>query len=188
MVESIHWKETNNAVRDPSLFILIPAFKLHTPVFLSFLTLIKNVLCWCLMFLQYSCHAHRTYVYLGTFADWPFSEVLVFTLVFIPLWILPSTFSGLAAGAFCIQFGVQGAWGLVRLISKLDKFADLWYNYSLDSHPTRGDVTSSIPSYVSRCRIPIRQRISTHSELQPRLKPVCLRPCYFLDCNPNLFP
>jgi hypothetical protein len=36
-------------------------------------------------------------------------------LVFIPLWILPSTFSGLAAGAFCIQFGVQGAWGVVRL-------------------------------------------------------------------------
>ena len=45
--------------------------------------------------------------------------------MFIPLWILPSTFSGLAAGAFCIQFGVQGAWGVVRLISKLDKFADL---------------------------------------------------------------
>ena len=32
---------------------------------------------------------------------------------FIPLWILPSSFSGLAAGAFCIQFGVQGAWGVV---------------------------------------------------------------------------
>ncbi|KAF9458790.1 carboxylic acid transporter [Collybia nuda] len=32
---------------------------------------------------------------------------------FIPLWILPSSFSGLAAGAFCIQFGVQGAFGVV---------------------------------------------------------------------------
>ncbi|KIM37555.1 hypothetical protein M413DRAFT_448365 [Hebeloma cylindrosporum] len=34
---------------------------------------------------------------------------------FIPLWILPSTFSGLAAGAFCIQFGVQGAWGVIPI-------------------------------------------------------------------------
>lgn len=32
---------------------------------------------------------------------------------FIPLWILPSSFSALSAGAFCIQFGVQGAWGVV---------------------------------------------------------------------------
>lgn len=34
---------------------------------------------------------------------------------FIPLWILPSTFSGLSAGAFCIQFGVQGAWGVIPI-------------------------------------------------------------------------
>ncbi|KAH7909574.1 carboxylic acid transporter protein [Hygrophoropsis aurantiaca] len=34
--------------------------------------------------------------------------------VFIPLWILPTSFSALAAGAFCIQVGVQGAWGVVR--------------------------------------------------------------------------
>lgn len=34
---------------------------------------------------------------------------------FIPLWILPTSFSALAAGAFCIQFGVQGAWGVVSL-------------------------------------------------------------------------
>ncbi|KAG7098524.1 hypothetical protein E1B28_000464 [Marasmius oreades] len=34
---------------------------------------------------------------------------------FIPLWILPNTFSGLAAGAFCIQFGVQGAWGVIPI-------------------------------------------------------------------------
>lgn len=31
----------------------------------------------------------------------------------IPAWILPTSFSGLAAGAFWIQFGVQGAWGVV---------------------------------------------------------------------------
>jgi len=28
--------------------------------------------------------------------------------VFIPLWIIPNTFGKLAAGAFCVQFGVQG--------------------------------------------------------------------------------
>ena len=32
----------------------------------------------------------------------------LFTGAFIPLWILPNTFGGLAAGAFFIQFGVQG--------------------------------------------------------------------------------
>ncbi|KAF8151313.1 carboxylic acid transporter protein [Crassisporium funariophilum] len=35
--------------------------------------------------------------------------------VFIPLWILPTSFSSLAAGAFCVQFGVQGAWGVVPI-------------------------------------------------------------------------
>ncbi|KAI5119399.1 hypothetical protein M0805_005942 [Coniferiporia weirii] len=34
---------------------------------------------------------------------------------FIPLWILPSTFPALSAGAFCIQFGVQGAWGVIPI-------------------------------------------------------------------------
>jgi SHS family lactate transporter-like MFS transporter len=33
---------------------------------------------------------------------------------FIPLWILPSTFSALSAGAFFLQVGVQGAWGIVN--------------------------------------------------------------------------
>jgi len=35
--------------------------------------------------------------------------------VFIPLWILPTSFSALAAGAFCIQWGVQGAWGVIPI-------------------------------------------------------------------------
>ncbi|KAF8516333.1 carboxylic acid transporter protein [Hysterangium stoloniferum] len=35
--------------------------------------------------------------------------------VFIPLWILPSAFPGLAAGAFFIQIGVQGAWGVIPI-------------------------------------------------------------------------
>ncbi|KDR68317.1 hypothetical protein GALMADRAFT_231483 [Galerina marginata CBS 339.88] len=34
---------------------------------------------------------------------------------FIPLWILPTGFGALAAGAFCIQFGVQGAWGVIPI-------------------------------------------------------------------------
>ncbi|KAG8679425.1 hypothetical protein FRC12_022849, partial [Ceratobasidium sp. 428] len=34
---------------------------------------------------------------------------------FIPLWILPDGFSKLSAGAFCVQFGVQGAWGVVPI-------------------------------------------------------------------------
>jgi hypothetical protein len=38
-----------------------------------------------------------------------------FSGAFIPLWILPSSFSGLAAGAFWVQFGVQGAWGVIPI-------------------------------------------------------------------------
>jgi MFS transporter, SHS family, lactate transporter len=44
--------------------------------------------------------------------------IILFVLlsgVFIPLWILPSGFSTLAAGAFCVQFGVQGAWGVIPI-------------------------------------------------------------------------
>ncbi|GAA5825838.1 hypothetical protein JCM3770_005239 [Rhodotorula araucariae] len=37
----------------------------------------------------------------------------VLTCAFIPLWLLPNSFGGLAAGAFFVQFGVQGAWGVV---------------------------------------------------------------------------
>ncbi|KAG2753185.1 MFS general substrate transporter [Suillus brevipes Sb2] len=35
--------------------------------------------------------------------------------VFIPLWVLPSSFSALSAGAFCVQLGVQGAWGVIPI-------------------------------------------------------------------------
>jgi SHS family lactate transporter-like MFS transporter len=44
--------------------------------------------------------------------------IILFVLlsgVFIPLWILPSGFNALAAGAFCVQFGVQGAWGVIPI-------------------------------------------------------------------------
>ncbi|KAJ7617913.1 MFS general substrate transporter [Roridomyces roridus] len=44
--------------------------------------------------------------------------IIIFTLLigcFIPLWIIPNNFSSLAAGAFCVQFGVQGAWGVIPI-------------------------------------------------------------------------
>ena len=40
---------------------------------------------------------------------------LVYTAIWIPLWILPDSFGGLAAGGFFIQSGVQGAWGIVPI-------------------------------------------------------------------------
>ncbi|KAH9053969.1 MFS general substrate transporter [Lactarius deliciosus] len=40
---------------------------------------------------------------------------VLFSAVFIPLWILPSSFSALSAGAFWVQFGVQGAWGVIPI-------------------------------------------------------------------------
>jgi SHS family lactate transporter-like MFS transporter len=60
----------------------------------------------------------------GVIAGWSSQYIgrrltmILFTLLvgaFIPLWILPTTFSSLAAGAFCIQFGVQGAWGVIPI-------------------------------------------------------------------------
>ena len=33
----------------------------------------------------------------------------------IPLWVLPSSWGTLTAGAFLIQFMVQGAWGVVPI-------------------------------------------------------------------------
>ncbi|WVQ69355.1 uncharacterized protein L199_007572 [Kwoniella botswanensis] len=37
------------------------------------------------------------------------------TAAFLPLWILPTSFGGLAAGGFFVQAGVQGAWGVVPI-------------------------------------------------------------------------
>ncbi|KAI0040953.1 carboxylic acid transporter [Auriscalpium vulgare] len=42
--------------------------------------------------------------------------IVIFVLwigAFIPLWILPNSFGALSAGAFWLQFGVQGAWGVI---------------------------------------------------------------------------
>ncbi|KAH9841795.1 carboxylic acid transporter [Rhodofomes roseus] len=60
----------------------------------------------------------------GTIAGWLSQyigrrlTIILFVLLigaFIPLWILPSTFGALSAGAFCVQFGVQGAWGVIPI-------------------------------------------------------------------------
>ncbi|KAK4687269.1 MFS transporter, SHS family, lactate transporter, partial [Tremellales sp. Uapishka_1] len=40
---------------------------------------------------------------------------LIYTAVWIPLWILPSSFGGLSAGGFFVQSGVQGAWGVIPI-------------------------------------------------------------------------
>lgn len=40
---------------------------------------------------------------------------VILTGALIPAWILPNSFSALAAGAFFLQFGVQGAWGVVPI-------------------------------------------------------------------------
>jgi SHS family lactate transporter-like MFS transporter len=60
----------------------------------------------------------------GTVAGWASQylgrrlTIILFVLsigAFIPLWIIPDNFSKLAAGAFCVQFGVQGAWGVIPI-------------------------------------------------------------------------
>ncbi|KAJ6574223.1 carboxylic acid transporter [Mycena capillaripes] len=60
----------------------------------------------------------------GTIGGWASQHLgrritaVLFTLLtaaFIPLWIIPNDFHGLAAGAFCVQFGVQAAWGVVPI-------------------------------------------------------------------------
>jgi len=46
------------------------------------------------------------------------ATIMVLTIVgaaVIPLWVLPTSFGGLVAGAFLLQFCVQGAWGVVPI-------------------------------------------------------------------------
>jgi MFS transporter, SHS family, lactate transporter len=48
---------------------------------------------------------------LNTFPPYPILFLSIFVCLiglFIPLWIIPDTFSKLSAGAFWVQFGVQG--------------------------------------------------------------------------------
>ncbi|KAG6855937.1 hypothetical protein H0H87_009280 [Tephrocybe sp. NHM501043] len=60
----------------------------------------------------------------GFFAGWISQylgrrlTIVIFVLLigaFIPLWILPTSFGGLSAGAFWVQVGVQGAWGVIPI-------------------------------------------------------------------------
>ena len=72
---------------------------------------------------------------------------------FIPLWILPSSFGALAAGAFCIQFGVQGAWGVVSLDPYWSLLEDTDAR-GTDPYPTRGDVATCFPCNIPRRCLP----------------------------------
>lgn len=50
-------------------------------------------------------------------------------IAFLPLWLLPNSFGGLAAGAFFVQFGVQGSWGVIPIyLSELSplSFRAVW--------------------------------------------------------------
>jgi hypothetical protein len=53
------------------------------------------------------------YLGMGTDDNYVCRIMVAWIGAFIPLWILPSKFGPLSAGAFFIQFGVQGAWGVV---------------------------------------------------------------------------
>ena len=81
---------------------------------------------------------------------------------FIPLCILPSSFSALSAGAFCIQFGVQGAWGVVRQFPFFSHHFSCMYQMLTavkrmsDSHSSGGDVSTCIPSDFSWCCLSTR--------------------------------
>ncbi|KAG1732450.1 uncharacterized protein EDB91DRAFT_675125 [Suillus paluster] len=73
---------------------------------------------------QLWCYCRRCYCWIGESVHWtplddhvcafhnicsPFHQNFVLLVgAFIPLWVLPSSFSGLSAGAFCIQVVVQG--------------------------------------------------------------------------------
>ncbi|KAK7451729.1 hypothetical protein VKT23_012408 [Stygiomarasmius scandens] len=63
------------------------------------------------------CYRRWCHRRLGFSIHRPPSHIICILVVaaFIPLWILPSDFPGLAAGAFCIQFDVQGAWGVIPI-------------------------------------------------------------------------
>ncbi|KLT42908.1 carboxylic acid transporter [Cutaneotrichosporon oleaginosum] len=46
---------------------------------------------------------------------WALILLCLWTAPWIPLWIIPDSFGGLAAGGFFVQSGVQGAWGVIPI-------------------------------------------------------------------------
>ncbi|BEI83678.1 hypothetical protein CcaverHIS002_0402820 [Cutaneotrichosporon cavernicola] len=46
---------------------------------------------------------------------WTIIGLCLWTACWIPLWIIPKSFGGLAAGGFFVQSGVQGAWGVIPI-------------------------------------------------------------------------
>jgi hypothetical protein len=82
-------------------------------------------------------------------------QLIPFT-AFIPLWVLPTKFGALSAGAFFLQFGVQGAWGIVSQIVQLVD-PDLSSSIVIGADSTGGIVTSVLSSNFSWCCISIRK-------------------------------
>jgi hypothetical protein len=71
---------------------------------------------------------------------------------FIPLWVLPTRFSALSAGAFFLQCGVQGAWGIVsQTVQSGD--TDLSSAIVVGADSTGRIVTSIVPCHFPWCCI-----------------------------------
>lgn len=92
----------------------------------------------------------------------PTNRIFVIVIgAFIPLWILPTGFSALSAGAFCIQVGVQGAWGVVRCVplSSLQLLINVAAHLiaTIDSGTARRNITARIPRDIPWRRVSDRK-------------------------------
>ncbi len=85
------------------LLLRLVLFPIHTHLFYFCLCLSCGAFSGGILFGYISQFTGRRLAILGA---------LLWVACFIPLWILPSSFSALSAGAFFLQFGVQGAWGV----------------------------------------------------------------------------
>lgn len=98
---------------------------------------------------------------------------------FIPLWILPTSFSALAAGAFCVQFGVQGAWGVV--CRHLHSMRHTPHFSVSDPHSVGGDVTTCLQSYLPRRCVP-DWKCESHVLLRSFRYPFVLLSKHYIAC------
>ena len=95
--------------------------------------------------------------------------------MFIPLWVLPSSFLALSVGAFFVQFGVQGAWGVVRIcVLRCERGLCILQNIFADPNPTCRDVTTSLQGNIPGCRLPAWKRRSSgyHAKVVANVFPV----------------
>ena len=95
----------------------------------------------------------------GYFSQWfgRRATIMVLTIVgaaLIPLWVLPSSFGGLVAGAFLLQFCVQGAWGVVPI--HLNELSPPQYRASFPG------ISYQIGNMISSPMAQIASQISEH--------------------------